>query len=244
MSLGDLANQVNRSNVAALIPAYYEEKKISDVVHRIKDQLDYVLVVDDGSSDRTALQAREAGAEVIQHQINQGKGAAIKTGLKELISRSFLYVLIVDGDGQHLPEEIGRFIEEVNRCKAGLVVGNRMSDVKTMPMVRRLTNRFMSWQISRLCGQQIPDTQCGFRMIHRDLAPHLFCESNAYDYETEMLLIAAQEGYHISSVPISTVYGDEKSKISPLRDTIRFFRLIARHRRNHRRLKQRQDAIS
>jgi hypothetical protein len=99
-----------------------------------------------------------------------------------------------------------------------------------MPLIRKMTNSFMSSQISRLCGQPIPDTQCGFRMIHSDLAPHLDCPSNAYEYETEMLLIAARRGFRISPVPITTIYGDEKSKIRPVRDTIRFFRLIHRYR--------------
>ena len=90
----------------------------------------------------------------------------------------------------------------------------------------------MSWQISRRCRQPIPDTQCGFRMVHRELAPFLFCESNAYDYETEMLLIAAEKGVKIGSVPVSTVYGSEQSKIHPVRDTLRFIRLMRRYSRN------------
>ena len=98
-----------------------------------------------------------------------------------------------------------------------------------MPLVRKLTNQFMSWQISRLCRQEVPDTQCGFRMIHRDVIPSLFCESNAYDYETEMLLIASRAGHRIQSVPVSTVYAGEVSKIRPIRDGVRFLKLIARY---------------
>ncbi len=104
--------------------------------------------------------------------------------------------------------------------------------MKKMPFVRKLTNRYMSWRISRACGQWIPDTQCGFRMIHREVLPRLFCESNNYDYETEMLLIAARAKFRIAAVPVSTVYGEEKSKIHPVRDTIRFFQLMSRYRDN------------
>ena len=138
-------------------------------------------------------------------------------------------MLILDGDGQHLPEEIPHFLSEANATDSPLLVGNRMADVRTMPLVRRLTNRFMSWRISRASGQWIPDTQCGFRMIRRDVIPHLFCECDNYDYETEMLLISARAGFKISPVPVSTVYGGEKSKIHPVRDTIRFFKLMSRH---------------
>ncbi|MGC3990887.1 MAG: hypothetical protein QM796_14660 [Chthoniobacteraceae bacterium] len=126
-------------------------------------------------------------------------------------------------------EEIAHFIEEANRSGAQMILGNRMKDTRTMPPLRKWTNRTLSWLVSRVCRQFIPDTQCGFRMIHRDLVPHLFCETNAYEYESEMLFIAAQKGFKISSVPISTVYAGEKSKIHPVRDTIRFLKLMSRY---------------
>ena len=223
-------NIATRANVAALIPAYREEDHIGAVAKRAMAQLDHVLILNDGSPDATVQRACEAGAEVLSHEVNRGKGAAIKTGLRALTERGFKYILILDGDGQHLPEEIPRFIEEANRTPSHMIVGNRMSDTEKMPFVRKLTNRFMSWQISGVCGQPIPDTQCGFRMIHRELAPLLFCESDAFDYETEMLFIAARASFKISSVPVSTVYGDEKSKIHPVRDTIKFYRLMSRYR--------------
>lgn len=225
------SHPVNRSNVVALIPSFREESHIKEVAIRAKAQLDHVVVIDDGSPDGTEQKAREAGVEVIRHSVNQGKGAAIKTGFRQVLERGFLYGLILDGDGQHLPEEIPNFLQAANETGAHLIVGNRMSDTRTMPLVRKLTNNFMSWQISSLCKQSIPDTQCGFRMIHRELMPFLFCESNAYDYETEMLFIAAKQGFQISSVPVSTVYGTEQSKIHPVRDSIRFFKLMQRYRK-------------
>jgi glycosyltransferase involved in cell wall biosynthesis len=221
---------IDRTNVAALIPAYYEEKAIRDVARRTLAQLDRVLVVDDGSTDATSEQARAGGATVIKHEVNRGKGAAIKTGFKELLAQPVEYILILDGDGQHLPEEIPRFLAIANSSHADVIVGSRMADTREMPFVRKMTNRFMSWQISRVCGQLIPDTQCGFRMIHREVVPHLFLETHGYDYETEMLIIAARRGFTIASAPVSTVYGEEKSKIHPVRDTIRFFKLMSRYR--------------
>lgn len=218
------------AKVAVLIPAYCEALHIGEVVRRSREQLATVLVVDDGSPDDTAERARQAGAEVIVHSQNAGKGAAIKTGFHILRERGFDYVLILDGDGQHLPEEIDRFLAAAAETHCGMIVGNRMHDTHGMPLVRRLTNRFMSWMISRLCKQPVPDSQCGFRMIHRDVIPSLFCESNAYDYETEMLLIASREGHRIGNVPITTVYGDETSKIRPLRDGLRFWKLFNRYR--------------
>jgi glycosyltransferase involved in cell wall biosynthesis len=224
---------IDRTNVAALIPCYFEEKRIRDVAARAHAQLDTVLVVDDGSTDGTEREARAAGVDVIRHTVNQGKGAAIKTGLRELSARPGIeYALILDGDGQHLPEEIPHFIEAANRTHDPMLVGNRMSDTRKMPFVRKLTNRYMSWQISRVCGQEVPDTQCGFRMIHRDLAPALAAiETTKFDYETEMLVVASRRGCRIGAVPISTIYGDEKSKIHPVRDTVRFYKMMARFKR-------------
>lgn len=224
---------IDRTNIAALIPCYFEAKHIRDVAQRALAQLDTVLVVDDGSTDATAAEAGAAGAEVIRHELNQGKGAAIKTGLRALSARRGIeYVLVLDGDGQHLPEEIPHFIEEANRSGVSMIVGNRMSDLRAMPFVRRLTNRFMSSQISAVCEQEIPDTQCGFRMFHRELAAQLCAApSTKYDYETEMLVIASRLGCRIAAVPVSTIYGDEKSKIHPVRDTLRFFKLMARLKR-------------
>jgi glycosyltransferase involved in cell wall biosynthesis len=221
---------IDRTNVAALIPAYREEHHIAEVVRQAREHLDLVLVVDDGSQDATVARARESGAEIVHHEFNRGKGAAIKTGLRELMKQNVAYVLILDGDGQHRPSQIPDFLAEANRSQAPFLLGNRMCDVSKMPLLRRLTNQFMSWQISRVCRQKIADTQCGFRMIHREVISHMFCESNAYDYETEMLLIATREGFRVVSVPVSTVYGSEVSKINPVRDTIRFFKLMGRYR--------------
>ena len=233
--------QATRENVAALIPAYLEERHIRDVAVGAKAQLNCVLVVDDGSPDATAEQARGAGVEVIRHETNGGKGAAIKTGLRELTSRPAVeYILILDGDGQHLPGEIPRFLEAANATGAQLVVGDRTADVGDMPFARKWTNRYMSWTISRVIGQHVPDTQCGFRMFHLSLAAgFLDSESAGFDFETEMLAIAARLGCSIAAAPVSTIYGEEMSKIHPIRDTVKFFRLLSRlkreaaaHRRN------------
>lgn len=227
-----MTSDLDPAKVVALIPCYMEARHIGEVVQRVLAKVGAVLVVNDGSSDETATLARQAGAEVITHAANAGKGAAIKTGLRALMNRDIDYIILLDGDGQHLPEEIPRFLQAAAKNPAGIFLGNRMQNTQTMPLLRKWTNQFISQQVSRLCHQRVPDTQCGFRMIHRSVIPAILCESNAYDYETEMLLVAAREGEQIVSVPISTVYGDEKSKIRPLVDGIRFFKLIWRYRLN------------
>jgi glycosyltransferase involved in cell wall biosynthesis len=218
------------TRVVALIPCYLEALHISEMVRRVREKVSAVLVVDDGSTDETASLARQCGAEVISHQQNAGKGAAIKTGLRALMDRDVDYVVLLDGDGQHLPEEIPHFLEAAAKSQAGIFLGNRMQKTDTMPLLRKWTNRLISHEVSRLCRQSVPDSQCGFRMVRRTVIPAILCKSNGYDYETEMLLVASRIGERVVSVPISTVYADEKSKIRPIMDGIRFFKLIWSYR--------------
>jgi glycosyltransferase involved in cell wall biosynthesis len=224
---------IHRARIAAVIPAYDEEKHVADVARRTRAQLDHVLVVDDGSSDATAAEARAAGVQVLVHPQNRGKGDCIKSGLRYWLERKIDYIVLLDADGQHLPEEIARFIDAAAAQPEGkLFVGSRMSDTASMPFVRRAVNRYMSRTISRSCGQDIPDTQCGFRMLHRDLAPAVLSGADRFEYETEMLLLASRKGERIVAVPITTVYSDEISSINPVRDTLRFFRLMGRYRKD------------
>jgi glycosyltransferase involved in cell wall biosynthesis len=221
-----------RSQTAAVIPAYQDETHIGDIVRRTLERLDHVLVVDDGSSDQTGQRARQAGAEVIVHDQNRGKGEAIKTGLGHWLNREVMWVSLLDSDGQHLPEEIDRFIAAAaSATRPTFFVGTRMNNLAGMPFIRRVVNRYMSRGISRLCGQKIPDTQCGFRMLDRQLIPELLGGGDRFDYETEVLIIASRKGYQIKSVPITTVYTDQVSKIRPVRDAVRFFKLMRRYRK-------------
>lgn len=225
------ADTIDRSKIAAVIPAYEEEKHIAEVVRRTRAQLEHVVVIDDGSIDATATNARLAGAQVLVHRHNLGKGESIKAGLRHWVERDITHVVILDGDAQHLPEEIEHFAAAAAKSDAKLFVGTRMNDISRMPALRRFVNRYMSKKISRLCGQEIPDTQCGFRMLHRTLIPALLGGAERFDYETEMLILASRNGCRIESVPITTVYSDEVSSIHPVRDTLRFFKLLRRYRK-------------
>ena len=124
-----------------------------------RTDIEHVLVIDDGSSDGTAQRAQSAGVDVVVHPQNRGKGESIKTGLRYWLDRGSEYVVLLDADGQHLPEEISRFAEATaSETDAKIFIGSRMNDTKTMPLLRRMVNRYMSNKISRVCGQQIPDT--------------------------------------------------------------------------------------
>jgi glycosyltransferase involved in cell wall biosynthesis len=226
-----MSSVINNSTIAAVIPAYQEQKHVGEVAQRARTQLEHVLVVDDGSTDATADRARAAGVDVVVHPQNRGKGESIKTGLRHWFDRGSEYVVLLDADGQHLPEEISRFVAAItSESGAKVFIGSRMNDTRTMPFLRRMVNHYMSNEISRVCGQQIPDTQCGFRMLHRDIIPEVLSGSSRFEYETEMLIIVSRKRYRIASVPISTIYSDEVSSINPVRDTLRFFKLMRRYK--------------
>jgi glycosyltransferase involved in cell wall biosynthesis len=220
----------SKETVLAIIPAYCEERFIGQVVRRVLKYVQTVVVVDDGSPDNTAAEAEKAGAKVIRHAENLGKGAALKKGLEFAVSMEAAFFLFLDGDGQHDPSEIPAFIESINSSHADLVVGNRMRNLESMPLIRRWTNQFMSWQIGRICKIPVPDSQCGFRLARKELLPVLMAPSNRFEFESESIILAARQGFRLGFVPIRTIYTDQHSKIRPLRDTVRYLRLIRKYR--------------
>jgi glycosyltransferase involved in cell wall biosynthesis len=213
--------------VIALIPAYNEAARIAGVVARAKPHVREVVVIDDGSTDQTAAAAQAAGAIVVRHEKNKGKGGAILTGLDYLAHSPAAYGIFLDADGQHDPAEIPKFLAAAN---AGIVVGTRMQDTQQMPVIRKWTNQFTSWVTGKLARQRVPDSQCGYRLVSRAVLPDLKLSTARFETETEMLIQAGRAGHRIASVPVRTIYeSGRESHIHPLRDTIRFFKLVKRY---------------
>ncbi len=216
-----------------LIPAYNEEKRIAAVVREVRDYCPDVIVIDDGSPDDTDKVAAEAGATVLEHVHNQGKGAALQTGFDYARAHGFDLAITMDADGQHAPSDIPAFLQAYERTHSPVLVGNRMGNVAGMPWLRRVVNRFMSDLLSRVMGQHVPDSQCGFRLYHRSAFPEgpYDAHSQRFAAESEILLRLALQGRKIGAVTIQTIYGDEKSKINPFTDTLRFFRMLRRFKK-------------
>ena len=219
-----------------LIPAYREEARIGAVVAETLLFCPDVIVIDDGSPDATADAARAAGATVLQHVRNKGKGEALFTGFQYAREHGFGLAITMDADGQHAPSDIPAFLKMYERTHVSCIVGSRMDDTATMPLVRRLTNRYMSYTLSRLMRQHVPDTQCGFRLYHLSVVPTEPPSKGAgrYAAESEILLHIALAGHSIGSVPIQTIYSDQHSKINPVADTIRFYRMLHRFKKIRR----------
>ena len=209
-----------------LIPSYNEARTIGAITKELKSRGLTVYVVDDGSTDETAGIAAGQGAVVIAHDKNKGKGASLIEGFGRILKENFDAVLIMDGDGQHATVDVDNFFKKMAETGADIVIGNRMLDTASMPAGRLITNRIMSRVISKMCGENIPDTQCGFKLIKRNVLENIKFEFSNFEIESEILLKAARKGFKIESVPVKTVYQDETSKVKPIFDTIRFLSFL------------------
>jgi len=209
-----------------IIPTYNESKAISGLISQIHKLGLKVIIIDDGSGDDTAKIALGAGAEVLRNQSNAGKGASLIKGYAFAVSRGFDAVISMDGDGQHSADDIEAFIQKAESSGCGIIIGNRMAMTKGMPFLRVVTNRFMSRIISAVAKQRMPDTQCGFRLIKKEVLQKLDLSTSKYETESEILIKAARSGFKIESIPIKTIYSGQKSQINPFVDTFRFLRFI------------------
>ena len=212
--------------VCVVIPTYNESKTIAGLIQQARSLGFEVVVIDDGSSDNTADIAATCKAQVLRNVKNLGKGAALAKGYNFALAQGFDAVISMDGDGQHSCADLAVFMRKAESSGCGVIVGNRMAIIKQMPWLRVATNRFMSRLISKITGQYIPDTQCGFRLIKKDLLRKLNLSTSKYETESEILIQAARLGFKIESVPVRTIYSGQKSRINPFVDSLRFLRFI------------------
>ena len=209
-----------------VIPTYNEAHQIATLVEQLKNQGLEVVVVDDGSFDDTPSIALYNGATVLKNGCNLGKGVALNRGFTYALHHNFDAVITMDGDGQHDPADVPCFMRLAQHSSSGVLIGNRMHKAKDMPWPRLLANKHMSWFISLVARQDIPDSQCGFRLIKKEVLEKLELCSRNFEIETELILLASRLGYRIEAVPITTVYNGHKSRIRPLLDTMRFVRFM------------------
>ncbi len=210
--------------ILALIPAWNEAARLGPVVRKTRFHLP-VLVVDDGSEDGTLEAAEAAGAEVVRHAFNRGKGVALITGFNWALDHGYSAILTLDADGQHDPEDIPAFLEAFRSAGADLIIGRR--DFRRMPFPRRYTNPFGSWLLSLALGTPVYDSQSGYRLHSRRLLKSLDLKTTGFEFETEMIIQAVVVGLSIDWVPIRTIYGvGETSYYHPLKDSLQFFAMV------------------
>lgn len=212
-------------SIGVLMSAYNEERHIRSVLQRIPMNVSQIVVVDDGSSDKTAELAQQSGVLVVSHPTNLGKGVAIQTGLKSITTD---IIVFLDADGQHRPEEIPVLVDPLLNGTADLVIGSRLlNGIATMPPVRALSNLLAASIILLRTGHRVYDTQSGFRAIFSQHLLLMDLQSTRFEVESEILLNALQNGLRIIEVPISMIYGTKKSNFQ-VKDMFNFLKAVFR----------------
>lgn len=218
--------------IVAIIPALNAERTLPRVIEETRRQIEPVIVIDDGSSDRTGEVARAAGATVLRHDVNRGKGAALKTGFAWAIENGYEGVITLDADGQHLPAEIPKFLRERASSGADLIIGGRAHLFGQMLPRRRNANRFSAWCIARCSGVRITDSQSGFRLYSGKLVRGMKLRTDGFDMESEVIVRAGRGGFSIVTIPIELGFVDglATSHYKPLKDTLRIAWTVTRAR--------------
>ena len=215
-----------------LIPAFNAAHTIGDVVRAARQQVSDVVVIDDGSRDDTGAVATAAGAKVLRHELNRGKGGALKTGFAYALENGYDCAITLDADGQHLPHEIPKFIECRAKTGADLIIGGRAHLFDGMLPRRRMANRFSAWVIGRVSKTGVSDSQSGFRLYSARLLRGVRLRTEGFDLESEVIVRAGCGGFKVVTTPIDLGFVDglSTSHYKPLKDTLRIAWTVFRTR--------------
>ncbi len=208
-----------KKRTLALIPCYNEESTIGSIVLKTKRYVNTVLVVDDGSKDDTPNIAKQAGAVVISHKKNQGKGSVIKTGFRYALANNYDYVVTLDGDGQHNPDEVPTVLGDLMNNGHDITIGLRYGVSTEMPKWRKVGKRVLDYATSFGNGGYVTDSQCGFRAFNKKAVENLTRKLNGdkFSTESEQLIKAHELGLKISQKNITCKYKNlNTSKKDPL----------------------------
>lgn len=200
----------------AAIPAYDEEKYIGTIVLKTRQYVDEVIVVDDGSTDNTSSVASLAGATVIRHDKNKGKGAAIQSILAEARKKNPDILILLDADFQHDPDEIPILIRPIISDGFDLAIGSREQQRGKIPRYRRIGQRVLSYFSRILSKEKVIDSECGYRALSARAIAELKLRQKGFAIETEMIAAATEKGLKITEVPISAIYTKDSSTLNPL----------------------------
>lgn len=196
---------------AVVIPAYNEAATIRDLVQRTLAQVSQVIVVDDASSDGTGDLLAGMPVTLLRHEVNRGKGASLVTGFREALKREVTAVVTLDGDGQHRPEDIPKFLAKAREARGVIVIGSRRAGKQNQPRLNYRLNRIADFWISWASGYPIEDSQSGFRLFPREVLEKVEAKHSrrhSFVFESEMLINAARAGYRSCAITIPTLYKD------------------------------------
>jgi glycosyltransferase involved in cell wall biosynthesis len=207
--------------ICILIPAYNAQETLGFILKKIEPFKIDTVVVDDGSSDETKRVASENGAHLLEHPLNLGKGAALRTGFQYILQREYHMVITLDADGQHDPSEIPSLLKIFQTVKPDILIASRAAEFGKMTFLRRFWNRLGVKAVARLCHSDITDSQSGFRLIRTEVLKGVDLFTSRFETELELLINACKRGFSVLSVPIKTqkVDGTESSHFRPVIDT-------------------------
>jgi len=215
----------NNNKIAAIIPFFNERATINQVIQLTLKHVDAVIAIDDGSTDNSSETiALTENITLIVNATNRGKGFALRKGLSYAVEKGFDKLITIDADMQHNPDEIPLLCSKLNDYP--IVIGNRLNNLKGMPLQRKISNKITSYLLSIKTGQDILDSQSGFRAYSAEVIANVKTDEDGYEAESEILIKASQKGYRIGFENISTIYGDEISNMNPVKSTIGFIKLI------------------
>ena len=216
-----------------VIPAYNAHKELPILLKQLEKltlKPNTVFVIDDGSTQPYALlDTNSFKIELLRLKTNRGKGLALRKGMELFLQKKGSpFLLLMDADGQHPVAKIDDFLRMIEKESYDLLIGNRIERIGKMPALRIFSNTISSLIVSWVTGQRISDSQCGFRMLKREVVQNLELQEKGFQIETELILKALKNGYRLGFVPIPTIYNGQKSYIKHLSDTLRFVQIILR----------------
>ena len=220
----------NSVSVCAVIPFYNEKETLNIVLSETIKYVQFIFAVNDGSDDASYNDNEESNIRFINLDRNYGKGKALSAGFSEAVSEGFENIITLDADLQHDPKYIPKLIEGLQSFD--IVIGNRLNNLKGMPIQRRLSNTLTSFFLTVKTGQNILDSQCGYRAYKEKVLRKVKTDFSGFEAESEILVKAAKKGFKIGFVDIPTIYGNEKSKMRPVQAIVGFLRVLFSNTKN------------
>jgi glycosyltransferase involved in cell wall biosynthesis len=215
-----------RLKCCAVIPTYNNAGTLQAVIDDVLQYIEGIIVVNDGATDSTlSVLSLNKSVTVIGYSPNRGKGYALRLGFKEATSRGFRYAITIDSDGQHKGSDTSQFLEKVQQFPDSLIVGSRLLRQANMPGGNTFANKFSNFWFRLQTGNNLPDTQSGFRLYPLNKIGGMHFFTNRYEAELEMLVRAAWKGINVCDVPISVYYPPLDERVSHFRPFTDFFRI-------------------
>ena len=214
------------SGCCVIIPTYNNDRTLERIILGVLGFTDQVIVVNDGSTDRTReIIEKFPGLTSLHLEKNKGKGYAIRLGFQEAILKGFRYAITIDSDGQHLPEDLPKFIEKIEKEPGMLVIGARNLEQSGIPGGTSFGNRFSNFWTWVETGYKLPDTQSGYRLYPLNRIEKTRFITSRFEFEIEVLVRSAWKGIPLTSVPVSVIYPPKKERVSHFRPFTDFARI-------------------